>query len=210
MTPVKVTMRSRAYPIITTSFILVNIVIFAMQKLYLTVPESQWLTGSFGLVPSEVSSALYGRFDLLPYNALTVFTSMFLHGGWAHVIGNMVFLGVFGGAVEAALGHGRFFFFYVLSGVAAAAFQFLYDPLSHSPMIGASGAVSGILGATLALFPFARVRFVRLPAVLLLTIWFAIQVAFSYGEGAAWFAHIGGFIFGLVTARLFRLGRPRR
>ncbi|HEY3275185.1 MAG TPA: rhomboid family intramembrane serine protease [Syntrophorhabdaceae bacterium] len=191
-----------------------------MQKLYLHGPSSLDLYRSFGLVPHELSAALAGQWGLVPYNLLTVFTSMFLHGGWLHILGNMLYLWIFGSNVEDALGHGRFFFFYLLSGTAAAAFQYFYDPLSAVPMIGASGAVSGILGAYLVLYPFARVKtaliivifikIVELPAVLLLTVWFIMQILFSYGEGVAWFAHIGGFIFGLVMVSLFRLGRARR
>ena len=120
----------------------------------------------------------------------------------------------------ARLDRRRFVFFYFLAGTIAAIFQFLYDPISDVPIVGASGAVSGVLGAYLVLFPFARVKtmlfilifikFVELPAILLLTVWFIMQVIFSYGEGVAWYAHIGGFIFGLVTVKLFTLGRRRK
>jgi len=137
---------------------------------------------------------------------------MFLHGGILHLVGNMLYLWIFGNNIEDALGHTRFILFYFLSGIVAAAFQFFYDPASSVPMIGASGAVSGVLGAYLVLYPHARIKtiliiiifikVVEIPAVLLLTLWFLMQILYSGMEGIAWFAHIGGFIFGLVTAKL--------
>ncbi|MCX5812066.1 MAG: rhomboid family intramembrane serine protease [Proteobacteria bacterium] len=157
--------------------------------------------------------AFTSKYELLPYNVLTVFTSMFLHGGFIHLGGNMLYLWIFGNNIEDSMGHGRFIFFYICSGIAAALFQLLYDPSSAVPMIGASGAVSGILGAYLLLFPHARIKtlifilifikVVELPAVVLLTIWFFIQLVFSQTEGIAWYAHIGGFIFGLITIKMF-------
>jgi len=126
----------------------------------------------------------------------------------------MLYIWIFGNNIEDAIGHKKFIIFYFLSGIIAALFQFLYDPQSNIPMIGASGAVSGILGAYLILFPYAKVKtvmfilifikVVELPAILLLSIWFFIQLLFSNGEGIAWYAHIGGFIFGLLSIRLFR------
>ena len=158
-----------------------------------------------------------GLTDLLAYNILTIFTSMFLHGGVLHVAGNMLYLWIFGNNVEDAAGHLRFLGFYLCSGLAACAAQFSFDPSSTVPMIGASGAVSGILGAYLLLFPWARVKTlifilvfittVDIPAVVLLTVWFIMQIAFSQGQGVAWFAHIGGFIFGLVAIKVFMLGK---
>ena len=126
----------------------------------------------------------------------------------------MLYLWIFGNNVEDAIGHKKFIVFYLLSGVAAALFQFMYNPSSNIPMIGASGAVSGVLGAYLLLFPYAKVKtvllivvfikVVELPAILLLSIWFLVQLFFSNGEGVAWYAHIGGFIFGLLSIKLFR------
>jgi membrane associated rhomboid family serine protease len=138
----------------------------------------------------------------------------------------MLYLWIFGNNVEDALGHMRFIFFYLVSGLVAAAFQFSNDPSSSVPMIGASGAISGVLGAYLVLYPYARIKtlliififfkVIELPAILLLTVWFLIQVFYSTSmEGVAWFAHIGGFIFGLLTIKLFvrksnRKSRPVR
>ncbi|MCX5805269.1 MAG: rhomboid family intramembrane serine protease [Proteobacteria bacterium] len=172
---------------------------------------------NYGLVPYDFIMAFTDKYELLPYNVLTVFTSMFLHGGFIHLGGNMLYLWIFGNNIEDSMGHGRFIFFYICSGIAAALFQLLYDPFSVVPMIGASGALSGILGAYLLLFPHARIKtlifififikVVELPAVVLLTIWFFIQLLFSQGDGVAWYAHIGGFIFGLITIKIFTLKR---
>lgn len=118
------------------------------------------------------------------------------------------------------MGHGRFIVFYLLAGIVAALAQFFYDPASNIPMIGASGAVSGVLGAYLVLYPYARIKtllfiiifikIVELPAIVLLTIWFFMQVLYSRFEGVAWYAHIGGFVFGLVMVKLFSRNAPKR
>ena len=170
-------------------------------------------------MPRELLVSLRHRQELLPYNLLTLLTSMFLHGGIFHLGGNMLYLWIFGNNIEDSMGHARFVLFYALSGVAAALCQFVYDPASELPMVGASGAVSGVLGAYLLLFPYARIKTlifififittVELPAIVLLTIWFFMQVLFSHTQGVAWFAHIGGFLFGLITIRLFTLGKAR-
>ncbi len=212
MIPIKDNIPTRTIPIITVGFIVVNILIFLWQKIALDGPAGDLVYKYYGLVPRELATAATTRWDLLPYNALTIFTSMFLHGGILHLVGNMLYLWIFGNNIEDALGHTRFILFYFLSGIVAAAFQFFYDPASNVPMIGASGAVSGVLGAYLVLYPHARIKtiliiiifikVVEIPAVLLLTLWFLMQLLYSGMEGIAWFAHIGGFIFGLVTAKL--------
>ena len=152
---------------------------------------------------------------------MTVFTSMFLHGGWMHLIGNMLYLWIFADNVEDRLGHGRFVVFYLLCGIAAALAQALPDPQSQIPMIGASGAISGVLGAYLLLYPRARVlvliplgprsQLVRLPALLVLGLWFGLQLLSEMlappGAGVAFRAHIGGFVAGLLLLPVFR---PRR
>lgn len=159
-------------------------------------------------------------FDVsLAFNAFTIVFSMFLHGGWLHLLGNMWFLWVFGDNVEDALGHGRFFFFYLLCGTAAALAQGLVDPFSRVPMIGASGAIAGVLGAYFVWFPWSRIRtlvflgffmtMTELPAPVFLVLWFVIQffsgtlslaAAGGAGGGVAWFAHIGGFVVGAFLA----------
>jgi membrane associated rhomboid family serine protease len=148
---------------------------------------------------------------------------MFLHGGFFHIAGNMLYLWIFGNNVEDTLGHGRFLFFYLASGVAAAATQTAVDLGSRVPMIGASGAVSGVLGAYFILFPHASVltlvifgffwRLVSIPALVVLGFWMVVQIlngigAFGTGGGVAWFAHIGGFVVGMVMLLALRRRRP--
>jgi membrane associated rhomboid family serine protease len=155
---------------------------------------------------------------------------MFLHGGLLHIGGNMLYLWIFGNNVEDTLGHGRFLLFYVASGVAAAAGQVMVSPSSHIPMIGASGAVSGVLGAYLLLFPYATIltlvtfgfffKFLHVPAMVVLGLWIVLQLVNGYvsaqwtgrGEmgGVAWFAHIGGFVAGMILLFLLRSRRSRR
>lgn len=220
MIPLKDNIPSRTFPIITTIIIVVNLLIFVYASLMPTAAQ-RVLVERFALIPRELMISLVDRTELLPYNFLTIFTSMFLHGGVFHVAGNMLYLFIFGNNIEDSVGHARFIFFYGASGMAAALMQFLFDPSSGLPMIGASGAVSGILGAYLVLYPYARIKTlififvfittVEMPAVVMLTIWFLMQLAFSHvGKGVAWWAHIGGFIFGLVTIKLFTLGRPKQ
>jgi membrane associated rhomboid family serine protease len=146
---------------------------------------------------------------------------MFLHAGWMHVIGNMWFLWVFGRNIEDSVGHIRFIVFYLLCGMAAAAAQVAISPESITPMIGASGAISGVLGAYLLLFPRARVltlvpiwiflQFIRVPAVIFLALWFVVQLIsgmamreFNVTGGVAFWAHVGGFVAGLVLIPIFK------
>jgi membrane associated rhomboid family serine protease len=190
------------------------------MRFTLTGMEGQTVYKYYGLVPGELMTSASTRWDLVPYNVMTVFTSMFLHGGFLHLGGNMLYLWIFGNNIEDAMGHGRFLVFYLLAGIVAAFAQFFYDTASNIPMIGASGAVSGILGAYLVLYPYARIKtllfiiifikIVELPAILLLTIWFFMQVIYSQLEGVAWYAHIGGFVFGLIMIRLFSKKPPMR
>lgn len=189
---------------------------------------------SLGAIPAEITGtaerAAEGpcRLGGLTWEAL--FTSMFLHGGWAHLIGNLWFLWIFGNNVEDSMGHLRFLAFYLITGLAAALAHVLTDPGSTVPMVGASGAISGIMGAYVALYPRARVytlffffvfvRVIPLPAWLMLGYWMLIQIAGSAstalggGGGVAYAAHIGGFVAGLVLVFLFRnpklVGAKRR
>jgi membrane associated rhomboid family serine protease len=155
----------------------------------------------------------------------TLVTSMFMHGGWGHLLGNMLYLWIFGNNIEDRLGHGRFILFYLLCGLAAAFAQALPDTASQVPMVGASGAISGVLGAYLLLFPHARILVlipigfypytVRLPALAVLGLWFLLQLISSMatapGEGGVAFgAHIGGFVAGLALLPLFLLTVRRR
>jgi len=219
MIPLKDNVPTRTFPIITITIVLVNILVF-LWSLMLADGLGQRVVHTYALIPKELLVAATVSPALLPYNILTIFTSMFLHGGILHLGGNMLYLWIFGKNVEDATGHSRFILFYLFSGVAAALVQCSVDPGSAVPMIGASGAISGILGAYLLLYPRARVKTlififlfittVDIPAMVLLSLWFFVQIIFSHGQGVAWFAHIGGFLFGLVTIKLFTRGmRPR-
>ena len=232
MIPLKDDVPSHSFPAVTVGLIALNVVAFLYQ-VSLQVSGGPQVSGAaqefvfeFGLIPCRLTGncRVPGGH---PSPILTVFTSMFLHGGWFHVIGNMLYLWIFGDNIEDRLGHGRFLVFYLASGVAAALAQKVASPTSRVPMIGASGAVSGVLGAYLVLFPHAGiltlltvgffVRMVRVPALIVLGLWIVVQVingTVSYsmasggGEGGvAWFAHVGGFAAGLIL--LFLL-RPRR
>ena len=179
----------------------------------------------YGIVPTDVVTAFSGYQYL---DAITpFFTSMFLHGGWLHLAGNMLYLWIFGDNIEDRLGHGRYFAFYVLCGLAAGALHVIMDPLSGIPTVGASGAISGVLGAYLVLFPRARVltvipvfvfiQLAELPAIIVLAFWFIIQFfngLVSFGVetggsgGVAWWAHIGGFLAGFLLILPFRKEGP--
>jgi rhomboid family protein len=186
---------------------------------------------AYGMIPAVLfgSAHLAPYFHILPAWA-TVFTSMFLHGGWFHLIGNMLFLWIFGKNVEAELGHFRYIVLYLASGVAAALIQGLSDPASHVPMIGASGAIAGVLGAYAVLSPRANVhvfvwivlffRIVNVPAWALLGLWFAMQLISGLeqgqgGPGVAFWAHVGGFVAGMILVAALRppgtlMLRPQR
>lgn len=181
---------------------------------------------SFGLIPAVISGAAVlpeGIDAVTP--VLTVFTSMFVHGGFFHLFGNLLYLWIFADNVEDALGPVRFTVFYLICGVGAALAQVLPDPSSPIPMVGASGAISGVLGAYLLMFPHARVlvalplgfilHMLRMRAVTVLGLWFGLQLlsslmAPSGSGGVAFRAHIGGFVAGMLLLPLFRGGRRRR
>ncbi len=175
---------------------------------------------ALGVVPAVLlgTASLPPELDWIPPTA-TVFTSMFLHGGWGHLLGNMLFLWVFGNNIEDAMGHLRYIAFYLLCGVIAVLAQVLPDPAGEVPMVGASGAISGVLGAYLLLYPSARVLLALPPpfvfitlgwfrAVWVLALWFAIQLAMSLGAagegGVAFGAHVGGFVAGALLIPFFK------
>ena len=228
MFPLKDDNPSHSTPIVTTGLILANVLVFLYQ-FSLEVGDGQGARAGeafikeFGLVPCRLTG-----FDRdcpsgldLPSPVLTIFSSMFMHGGLFHIAGNMLYLWIFGNNVEDTLGHARYLIFYLASGVAAALAQTAIGPGSPVPMVGASGAVSGVLGAYLLLFPHAHVttlivlgfffRLVKIPAVIVLGFWIVVQVitglgSFGASGGVAFFAHIGGFVAGMGL--LFVL-RPR-
>lgn len=209
---------TRLTPIFTVTLIALCILVFLWQMS--PGASFQARVYLFGLTPG----LLFDYAQLPPGAAVvpawaTLFTSMFLHGGFMHLAGNMLYLWIFGNNIEDVMGHGRFVVFYLLCGLAAAMAQALPDPESTIPMIGASGAISGVLGAYLLLFPHARVLVliplgfylttVRLPAGIVLALWFGFQLlnsALSAGQegGVAFGAHIGGFIAGMVLIPFFK------
>jgi membrane associated rhomboid family serine protease len=207
----------RTVPVLTYALIVGCVLLFLWQVSLGARMEAAIY--AYGLIPD----VLLGDARLPPELArvpawLTVFTSMFLHGSWMHLIGNMLYVWIFADNVEDRLGHGRFAVFYLLCGVAAALAQALPDPDSQIPMVGASGAISGVLGAYLLMFPRAHVlvllplgpfsQLTRLPALLVLGLWFALQLLSEMvapaDAGVAFRAHIGGFVAGLVLLPLFR------
>jgi membrane associated rhomboid family serine protease len=234
MIPLKDDVPSESVPYITVGLIGLNVLAFLYQVSIGMGGDpraSEAIVFEFGATPCRLTGAcsVPGEF---PSPIATVFTSMFLHGGLLHVGGNMLYLWIFGDNVEDTLGHGRYLALYVAAGVAAAAAQVAVHPRSSVPMIGASGAVSGVLGAYLLLFPFAGVhmllvfgffvRVVRWPALAVLGFWIIIQAlsgfltfsaaAWGGGEagGTAWFAHIGGFLAGMALLFLIRPSRVGR
>jgi membrane associated rhomboid family serine protease len=206
-------------PFVTGTVIAACVLAFLWQ-FSLAPEEGARAVFSLGVIPAVLIGDKQLAPDLVLVPAsLTIVTSMFLHGGWMHLIGNMLYLWIFGNNIEDAMGHGRFVLFYLLCGVAAALGQALTDPSSTIPMIGASGAISGVLGAYLMLYPRARVLVLvflgffvttfRLPAGIVLGFWIVLQVfnagaASGGGGGVAWFAHIGGFLAGVVLILFMR------
>jgi membrane associated rhomboid family serine protease len=180
------------------------------------------------MVPQRVLHAVFQAPGQLPLATVPFFTSLFLHGGWLHLLGNMLYLYIFGDNVESVLGHVRYLFFYLGCGVAASITHLLANTTSSAPSIGASGAIAGVLGAYFLMFPRAKIvtllpifffiTFIRVPAILFLGLWFFIQFmsgSISYGtsaasSGVAWWAHIGGFAVGvLYTVLRYRSIRER-
>src|SRR5215468_6038025 len=226
MFPLKDNLPSHTTPVVTVLLIAVNILVYLYQA-SLEIDGraggvAEAFVREFGLIPCRLTDACRMAADL-PSPVFTIFSSMFLHGGFFHIAGNMLYLWIFGNNVEDTLGHGRFTLFYLSSGVVAAATQTIVAPDSHVPMIGASGAISGVLGAYFLLFPHASVltliifgffwRIVRIPALLVLGFWMVVQIlnglgSFGAGGGVAWFAHIGGFFAGMGLILVLRPG-PR-
>lgn len=214
MIPLKDKNPTRLIPYVNISIIVVNVLVFAYELSQGSAIDQ--FIRRFAVIPNDfVSSFGAHGLSLLPLR--TLFTSMFLHAGWLHLVGNMLYLWVFGDNIEDKLGHVRYIIFYIVCGVVSSALYVYVDPHSVVPTIGASGAISGVLGAYVLLFPKARVltvipififlQFVELPAILVLGLWFVLQLfsglaslgqQTAEGGGIAWWAHIGGFATGLI------------
>lgn len=207
-----VSRRPLHFPIITALIIGANALVFALE-----LAGGERFIYDWSLIPAEIVA---GR------NWLTMLTSLFMHAGWTHILGNMLFLWVFGPEIEDVMGPVRYLTFYFLSGLVAAFAQIVADPTSPVPTLGASGAIAGVMGAFLITYPRDQIRaillifyFIRIaliPAVVLVGFWFLLQLFSEVGAlaatqtgGVAYMAHIGGFIFGMVTARLFETRRRR-
>lgn len=218
MIPLKDDNPTERTPFVSYAILGLCVVVFLWQA-SLGPRQGQAVVIALGAIPAVLmgNAQLPPELHLVPPLA-TVFTSMFLHGGWMHLIGNMLFLWIFADNVEDCTGHVRFVIFYLLCGIVAVLFQAVPEPGSEIPMIGASGAISGVLGGYLMLFPHARItvlipfgflsQVMLLPAVWVLGLWFLIQfvseVMTGAGAGVAFRAHIGGFIAGVALVPFFR------
>jgi membrane associated rhomboid family serine protease len=214
MIPLRDVIPSRTFPFFTVTFIVLNSIAFLFE---LSLPERtlEQFIFVYGVVPARL-------------NLVSVFTSMFLHGGWAHFLGNMLFLWIFGDNVEDRLGHARFVVFYLLCGAAAVVAHVYMNPASMVPTIGASGAIAGVMGAYFVLYPHSRVlalvplfivfEVIEVPAILFLGIWFLMQFFYGVGSlgggtgveagGVAFWAHIAGFLAGMAGVLVLR--KPSR
>jgi membrane associated rhomboid family serine protease len=203
--PIKVTQPSYSRPVVTVSLIVANVLVF-LHQISLDPYSLHQYIADYGLRPNPHY-----------FHFANIFTAMFVHAGWVHIGGNMLFLWVFGDNVEDILGHGKFLLFYLLCGVAAALAQIAASPLSTVPMVGASGAIAGVMGAYLVRFPRSHVEMLffaifffrfEVAAWFMLAYWFVIQIAGGFGgteasqSGTAFFAHVGGFVAGIVLVNI--------
>jgi membrane associated rhomboid family serine protease len=222
MIPLKDDNPTRTLPLITITIIALNILVYIYQ---LTMPaeELEDFLFKYGAIPERLAHPFF-QAPYIPKTipaALTIFTSMFLHGGLLHLFGNMLYLWIFGKNVEDFLGRLKFIIFYLISGFFAALIHSLSDMNSAIPMIGASGAIAGILGAYIVLFPRANVstlfifiifiKIIKVPAVLVLGLWFLVQLLNAGAEGGsvAWYAHVGGFLAGIFLIQIFKTVQPK-
>jgi membrane associated rhomboid family serine protease len=226
MIPLKNMMARRGVPVMTLLIIAANVLVYFHQATISNAANEAFIR-TFGLVPLKMQLALAGHHYSLVEAFTPLFTCMFLHGGILHILGNMWFLWIFGGAVEDRLGAFPYLLFYLVCGIGSGIAQAAFSWGSNVPAIGASGAISGILGAYVVYFPSSRIFTlvplflffftVQIPALVFIGLWFAVQFlsgvsamnsphAASLG-GVAWWAHVGGFVFGLVLAKIFDGGR---
>lgn len=236
MIPIRDTIHSRSFPLVTWLIIIANVLIFVLVELPLGQVDLGRLIGTYGITPSLCATPLLSSFNtatipglgiLLDGCAIPLLTSMFLHGGWLHIIGNMWSLAIFGDNVEDRMGSGRFLAFYLVCGVISGLTQSFAEPTSAVPAIGASGAVAGVLAAYLVFFPRAQVVtliplfifpwFVNIPALIFIVLWFALQffngvlsVGATAAGGVAYWAHVGGFLGGLLLVWFFAGKRRKR
>ncbi len=232
MFPLRDENQAEAWPVVTIALIAANALCWMLLQGLGSEPMLASSVCTLGLIPGELLGSVApgtrvplgeGVSCVLgPPNWLAPLSSMFMHGSWFHIIGNMWFLWVFGDNVEDLMGRGRYLMFYLISGFAAAAAQVMADPASPIPMVGASGAIGGVMGAYAVLFPHARIqvllilgffiRVVPMPAIFMLGYWFLIQVLSGslseVGGGVAFWAHVGGFAAGVALAFVLARRRP--
>ncbi len=217
MIPLRDSVRPGKAPFVNWILIGVNLYVF-VREIMLTPQELNEVFYNLGVIPSNVIHLLFAGAPLDPV-MITFITAMFLHGGWLHVLGNMLFLWVFGDNVEDRMGHLRYLLFYLAAGIIGSFSHILANPTSEVPIIGASGAVAGVLGGYFVTFPKARVlalipiifffTLAEIPAVIFLALWFVLQIfngAASLGGAVnpvAWWAHIGGFVAGMILIKIF-------
>jgi len=224
--PIRDSVRSRSVPLVSLSIIAINVLVF-LRELGMTDRELWKFAAMYGVVPARLSGLFTGHPQGVWFVA-TLFTAQFLHGGWFHLLGNMLYLWVFGDNVEDRMGRWRFLGFYLVAGALANFAHAVMHPTSMTPTIGASGAVAGVLGAYFVMFPRARVQALlplgfflyvtELPAVLFLFLWFFLQLASGVASiglppavtgAVAWWAHVGGFLVGMFLGPSVAR-RPRR
>jgi membrane associated rhomboid family serine protease len=222
MFPIKSNVPTRHEPFVTWGLITINVVIFLWQ-LRLNDRELAIFLARYALIPARIFSVEHSPSGFSSSAYLSLLTNTFLHGGWLHLVLNMWMLWLFGPAVEDRHGHGRFLVFYIICGVLASMTYALFDPTSTMPALGASGAIAGVLGAYTVMFPFSGIivlvpilflpLFFAIPAIFFTGFWFITQLVAGTSElltahassgGIAWWAHVGGFVAGIVVTPLFR------
>ena len=221
MIPLRDETPTRIYPFVTLSLVILNVAIFLLE--FVMGDNVNVLFYRFGMIPARLANNWTD-----PGTLMTLFTSMFLHGGWAHLIGNMVYLWIFGDNIEDRMGHVRFILVYLCAGVAASLVEVFVDPTVNIPTVGASGAIAGVLGAYFILYPRSRIttliffgffiRLIKMPALFVLGLWIIFQLFYGLSNlslseansGVAYFAHIGGFIGGMILIKLFRHQRKEQ
>jgi len=226
MIPLKDTTPRRSFPFITVLLIVVNFIVF-FHQISLSPAAGDAFIRVYGLVPHRIQLALAGRHYTLVQALVPLFTCMFLHGGWLHIIGNMWFLWIFGGNVEDRMGSASYLLFYAICGLGSGISQVAFSWGSAIPSIGASGAIAGVLGAYIVYFPRSRILslvpllviwfMARIPAWIFIGLWFIVEFLSGLGSlakaasgGIAWWAHVGGFVLGAILANSFASSSTRR
>jgi membrane associated rhomboid family serine protease len=223
MIPLKDTQPTKTFPTVTVVIILINVLVYIWMEMIIGAsPNPETATANlyyyYGVVPYQITTRKLIYTSISPV-WLSVFTSMFVHGGFLHIAGNMLYFWIFGNNIEDYFGHAMFTLFYIAAGVVAVAVQILANSASTVPVIGASGAIAGVMGAYFFLYPRAQIKtlvflfffftFIQIPAFVFLLIWFIMQLSsvftsFGSAAGVAFWAHVGGFVFGFIIAVLVK------